>query len=382
MRRKKTPQIKTTTQTNAPPVWAQNIFTQAAEDALDLYNKNAIGGNVYQGERHAGLSDITNNAIKGLAQAAEQYNNPTLNQWLKTPTQSYNNLSNMAKGEWIGKNNKFNEALNNALSKTSDAINQSMAGAGRYGSGAHTGVLADELGALATKATAQQYNQDVNNMMNANQMIDHSIRDQINAANTYYQGQSNAQNNALKGGMVQDVNQQNALNADREKWMEQDNQAWNQLERLLNAGKAAAGNYGTQTDKSVTIPSVAQNPLLDAKRLLGLVQGIIGLSDIRVKENIVRAGEKNGYPLYEFNYHNNPQRYRGVMAQDVVRLNPDAVYVDTKTDLFYVDYSQIGFGLEKVKPSKNKMSTFFKKIVTLLSCCFSRFGFLQKGHVS
>lgn len=95
----------------------------------------------------------------------------------------------MAKGDWIGNNSKFNAALQSALSKTSDAINQSMAGAGRYGSGAHTGVLADELGALATNAAAQQYNQDIHNMMNANQMIDRSLYDQVNAANNYYQGQ-------------------------------------------------------------------------------------------------------------------------------------------------------------------------------------------------
>ncbi|WP_102830577.1 tail fiber domain-containing protein [Bartonella bovis] len=372
MSRRKTPQFQTTTQTNAPPIWAQGILQQASSDALDLYNKG-IGGNVYEGDRHADLSDATLNAIQGLGDAANQFNNPMINQWLNGPTQSQQNLSDMASGGWIGNNSKFNDALDNALSKTSDAVNQSMAGAGRYGSGAHTGVLTDELGALATNAAAQQYNQDVSNMMNANQMIDKATQNQINAASNFYQGQSNAQSNALKGGMVQDANNQHALDVEREKWMEQDNQAWNRLEQLLKVGTTAAGNYGTQTGQSVTVPSVTKDPLRDAQQLVGLIGGIMGLSDARVKDNIVSVGEKNGYPLYEFNYKGAPQRYRGVMAQDLLHLNPDAVHVDEKTQLLYVDYDKIGFEMEKVTTPENKR-------FSPSSSLFSGIDFVQQGQ--
>ncbi len=361
------------TQTNAPPLWAADILKQASAEALNLYNKG-IGGNVYQGERHAGLSETTQNALQGLENAASQYNNSALNEWLKAPTKSAQNLSDMAAGNWVGNNSKFNNALSNALNKTSDIVNQSMAGAGRYGSGAHTGVLTDELGALATQATAQQYNQDINHMLNANQMIDRSMQNQVNAANNFYQGQSNAQSNALKGGMVQDANQQHALDVEREKWLEQDNQAWNQLERLLKLGTKAAGNYGTKTGESITMPSITKDPLHDAQRVLGLLKGIIGLSDVKVKENIVLVGKKNGYPLYEFNYKGNSQRYRGVLAQDLIHLNPDAVYMNIKTHLLHVNYNTIGFGLEKVKKPKKKFFAFF-------SSFFSWFGVSQKGQI-
>ncbi|OPB30168.1 tail fiber domain-containing protein [Bartonella sp. WD12.1] len=372
MSRRKTPQVQTTTQTNAPPVWSQGILQQASSDALDLYNQG-IGGNVYEGDRHAGLSDATLNAIQGLGNAANQFNNPMINQLLNSPTQSQQNLSTMASGGWIGNNSKFNDALDNALSKTSDAVNQSMAGAGRYGSGAHTGVLTDELGALATSAAAQQYNQDVLNMMNANQMIDKATHNQINAANNFYQGQSNAQSNALKGGMVQDANNQHALDVEREKWMEQDNQAWNRLEQLLKVGTTAAGNYGTQTGQSVIVPSVTKDPLRDAQQVLGLIGGIMGLSDARVKDNIVAVGEKNGYPLYEFNYKGDPQRYRGVIAQDLMHLKPDAVHMDDKTQLLYVDYDKIGFKMEKVTVSEDRCSSFSSPL-------FSGVDLVQEGQ--
>ncbi|MBB4076215.1 hypothetical protein GGR08_000508 [Bartonella fuyuanensis] len=371
MSRKTKPQVQTTTQTNTPPAWAADILKQASADALELY-KQGIGGNVYQGERIAGLSDMTKNALTGLQQTAGLYNNPVVTQWFNTPTNSATNLSSMAQGNWVGSNSKFNTALQNALNKTSDAINQAMSGAGRYGSGAHTGVLADELGALATNAAAQQYNQDINNMMNANRMIDRSQQDQVNAANAYYQGQSNAQSNALKGGMIQDLNRQNALDAERQKWLEEDNQAWNQLERLLQIGTQAAGNYGTTSGKTTTMPSVTKDPLRDAQQVLGLVGGILGLCDVRAKENIISVGEKKGYPLYTFNYKGNPQRYRGVLAQEVLRVKPEAVFVNAKTKLLHVDYDKIGLKMEKIPAFKSKIITFF-------SSFFGRFSFLQKG---
>ncbi|WP_455481784.1 tail fiber domain-containing protein [Bartonella sp. B35(2025)] len=373
MRRRITPQVQTITQTNAPPVWVKNILEKASTEALDLYNKGS-GRNIYQGERVAGLSDMTKNALTNLEKVAGLYNNPALTHWFNAPTTSATNLHNMAKGDWIGSNNKFNAALKNALSRTSDAVNQSMAGVGRYGSGAHTGVLADELGALATNAIAHQYNQDINNMINANQTIDHSLRDQVNAANAYYQGQSNAQGNALKGGMIQDVNRQNILNAEHQKWIEQDNKEWNQLERLLQMGIQAAGNYGTKLGKSTTMPSVTKDSLHDMHKLIGLASGFWGLSDVRAKENIVLVGEKNGYPLYTFNYKGDPQRYRGVLAQEVLHLNPSAVYLNAKTKLLHVDYNKIGFQIEKITVPKNKISSFFSSL-------FTYFRFLQKGYI-
>ncbi|WP_455473944.1 tail fiber domain-containing protein [Bartonella sp. B30(2025)] len=373
MRKKVTPQIQTTTQTSAPPTWAEDIFKTASDQALSLFNQG-VGGNVYQGDRIAGLSDTTQNAIAGLQNAANQYNNPVLMRAINTPTQSATNLANMAQGNLIGGNNKFDIALQNALNKTSDAVNQAMAGAGRYGSGAHTGVLADELGALATNATAQQYNQDVKNMMNANQMIDNSLRDQVNAANAFFQGQSNAQSNALKGGMAQDTVSQKALDAQHQKWTEEDNKEWNQLERLLQTGTQAAGNYGTVSGQKITNPSTVSDPLNDVQRLLGLVGGIFGLSDVRAKENIVPVGKKNGYPLYMFNYKGDPQRYCGVIAQEILRLNPKAVYVDPKTKLLHVDYSKIGFKMKKITKPKNKISSFFFTL-------FTRFRFFKKSYV-
>jgi hypothetical protein len=78
--------------------------------------------------------------------------------------------------------------------------------------------------------------------------------------------------------------------------------------------------------------------------------GFKGLSDIRVKENIERVGThfRTQLPIYEFNYIHIPEkRFRGVMAQDVEKVFPDAV--ETMHDgIKTVNYAMLGMEMEEV----------------------------------
>ena len=74
-----------------------------------------------------------------------------------------------------------------------------------------------------------------------------------------------------------------------------------------------------------------------------------GESDIKLKENIEEVGvSPNGYKVYEFNYKDDftNTRYRGAMAQDVVKKNPMAVGI--RDNYLIVDYSQIDVDMEVV----------------------------------
>ena len=74
--------------------------------------------------------------------------------------------------------------------------------------------------------------------------------------------------------------------------------------------------------------------------------GIFG-SDEKLKKNIERVDTSNdGYPIYEFSYLGSRKRYRGVMAQDVVKTNPMAVHI--QNGLMYVDYSKLDVDMELV----------------------------------
>ena len=81
---------------------------------------------------------------------------------------------------------------------------------------------------------------------------------------------------------------------------------------------------------------------------LGIASSVIGLSDIRAKENIEEVGKSTeGYKIYEWNYKSIPnKRYRGVIAQDVVKINPMAV--DIRDNYLVVDYSKVDVDMEVV----------------------------------
>jgi hypothetical protein len=71
-------------------------------------------------------------------------------------------------------------------------------------------------------------------------------------------------------------------------------------------------------------------------------------SDIRLKENIVEIGKSSeGHKIYEWNYKSIPnKRYSGVIAQDVVKINPMAVGI--RDNYLTVDYSKIDVDMEVV----------------------------------
>ena len=79
-------------------------------------------------------------------------------------------------------------------------------------------------------------------------------------------------------------------------------------------------------------------------------RGVMMLSDARVKENIKQVGThfRTQLPIYEFNYTHIPdKRFRGVMAQDVEKVFPDAV--ETMHDgIKVVNYAMLGMEMEEV----------------------------------
>ncbi|WP_375696612.1 hypothetical protein [Bartonella sp. AP331QHHD] len=266
-------------QTSAPPAWMQNVFKRGGADAYNLYDTGA-GGNVYGGPRVAPLSDQTRYGIGGLGSIPQHYQNRSLMNTIYNPTLTASNLGRVASGDMVGQNPSFNAALQNSLDRVRDTINSSFAGAGRYGSGAHAGVLANELGALSTSATADQYNRDADRMMQANAMIDQANQNQLGASNNFLQGYGNAYSNAIQGGGVLDAHNQRLVDANRERWLEQDNSGWNRLNMLMNAGHGFARNYGTTTNNVSESKMHGNDPWKNFATVAGLATSFMGIPDI------------------------------------------------------------------------------------------------------
>ena len=80
---------------------------------------------------------------------------------------------------------------------------------------------------------------------------------------------------------------------------------------------------------------------------MGLASIFYTPSDISTKENIEYVGSSpQGHNIWEFNYQGDSTRYRGAMAQEVAKLNPDAVHV--VDDILHVDYSKIDVDMVEV----------------------------------
>lgn len=71
-------------------------------------------------------------------------------------------------------------------------------------------------------------------------------------------------------------------------------------------------------------------------------------SDIRLKTDIEKVGiAANGLPLYTFKYIGGDAVYRGVMAQDVLKVRPEAVSI-MPDGYFAVHYDVLGLEMTRV----------------------------------
>ncbi len=152
---------------------------------------------------------------------------------------------------------------------------------------------------------------------------------------------------------------QNAFN----RYQSEQGNIYNKLANIAGFGESSAqqqANLGTNYATNVGNTNISlQNALAGAQQAnqankqsmfnnlaqIGTTAALM-FSDRTMKENIVKVGEKNGFNLYEFNYIGDDDRYRGVMAQEVLEILPHAVV--KVGDKLAVDYSMIGIVMETV----------------------------------
>ncbi|MFC0246404.1 tail fiber domain-containing protein [Falsochrobactrum ovis] len=302
-------------------------------------------------------------------------------------------LTSTARGDYLGGSNPY---LDSIISKGADDIatqtNNMFAAGGRYGSGANQGVLSDSIANASNNLRYQDYATERQNQLAAANALEgaeqaraglgtsaanalgslgqaafgNNYNSQVGAANIENQGMSNMLNMisqlpTIQGNKMFDADRQmqiggaidqrtqQGLNDLINQWTRSDNEDWARLGGLLSAAQGSAGNYGTQTQTSSQPMNFAGllGTLLTAPVTGG--GSIFGnaFSDRRLKENVERVGTEHGLPIYEFNYIGQSERYRGVMADDVMGVKPEAVSLH-ESGFYQVDYGQIGIAMERV----------------------------------
>ncbi len=116
---------------------------------------------------------------------------------------------------------------------------------------------------------------------------------------------------------------------------------------LLGGGTQQMTDIGARTSTSAgLIPTIGgiSSGISGLSKGIGALAGLF--SDARLKENIKLVGKENGFNIYEFNYKGLPQKYTGVMAQEVKKVRPDAV--GERLGYMTVNYGAIGVKMKEV----------------------------------
>ena len=298
----------TTKSENNPPKWAQPLFEMSAQDAAKLY-ENGKGFSVYGGDRVANLNQMQKNALHGMGGMADMASNMAygVNRWndmynqtgdltnginyglkkyndiygqTKGPSYAEQNLGDIAAGKSLMNSPEFRDMLAQQSSEIGNQVNLAAAGAGRYGSGMHTGTLGNEIGNFQREALVQNYANETQRQLAANAMMEQQRMgrlgmglDTTNALAAANQAKFGNRAQALGMGM----NAQQALDAQRQQrfqniatgnqmglqagtfrqgqrqaemdarmqaWKERDMRDWTRLGALQSAAAGAAGPYG------------------------------------------------------------------------------------------------------------------------------------------
>mgnify|MGYP003656850636 FL=1 len=120
---------------------------------------------------------------------------------------------------------------------------------------------------------------------------------------------------------------------------------------VAGAGAEAAGvPGGGDGDPANAKQAMMEKHRASVEKMAGVGNSMsnLGMSDIRLKEKIEKAGKSpSGIPIYEFNYIGGNSRYEGAMAQDLISMGIDAVEMQ-ESGYYAVDYSKIDVDMKLI----------------------------------
>jgi hypothetical protein len=118
----------------------------------------------------------------------------------------------------------------------------------------------------------------------------------------------------------------------------------------LTAAGAPLSFFGSAfTPTQYGVPSTSYNPSFAGTQATTTSNNSssLNISDIRTKENIEYVGTEKGHKIYHFNYKGKPERYSGVMADDVKEYMPNAIHF-TSDGYMMVDYDMLGVKMKQI----------------------------------
>lgn len=184
--------------------------------------------------------------------------------------------------------------------------------------------LNNQLGMAQLNEQARQY--DIGDIFRNQQLDSNTMLGMGNLFNNM-QGQSINQFNSQQGANNNWYNQQGAMNAN-----------------IPGFSFTPTGDLvGNSVNNAGQNMQAAQAEMSMIGDMMG---GMMAFSDRRLKDKVVKVGSVGGLNIYEFGYKGTSGRYRGVMAQDLIKTKPEAV--KSVNGILMVDYSLLPVNMERV----------------------------------
>lgn len=290
----------TSTLGSNPPAWAtpgtdqfRNMNTTLQTAPMAVANQTFA-----QGGQGANTQQIT-------PQLAEGSNFKSIFDRAGQPGAVEQNLAGTARGDFLNGSPFLDDIITRSNRAIGDRTDAMFSAGGRFGSGAHQGVLADSIGANTANILNQNFQSERDRQLQAASAIGNEqqgrMGQQLGAAGGLTQSQLGAagledrgfqnmlgmisalptiQNNKVfdanqqmqVGGMI-DQEAQARLTDAINQWQRADMEPWARLGGLISGATGAAGNFGTQTGTAQT--TTPFNPLQG----LGLL-GSIGMAPV------------------------------------------------------------------------------------------------------
>lgn len=275
-------EIMSVYQANKPNLDAQ---TQKANQLADQFSGNLAGTTDRLNQATADYG-----AAQGLGGAATGYYNDVLG------------------GKYLSGNPYLDAMIKATNSGVTDQVNSQFTQAGRYGSGAQTGVLTKELANAQNTLRYNNYSDEMNRMASAASGLSQDSLARLGIASDRENAIAGQQ--AAAGGLALGAQQQA---------IQTPYTGTNELAQALAA--LFGGGTSTGTSNSVSKTSNGIGGLIGPA-----LSGAAMLSDPRAKYDAVLIDrEPDGLGLYEYAYLGSDEREYGVMADEVAELRPWAL---------------------------------------------------------
>lgn len=261
-----------------PTQFAKDYLRPGFNTAQSMFNQG-VGFNPYEGNRVANFWGDQNRYFTGLRE--KMGDTPTYLHRAQGNVRNVaesggmsagisDNISKLnARASGEATNPYFKDVLNQQLDDIQNRVNASTSGMGRYGSGAHTGVLTKELGNAASRALNDNYFGEQQLQMGA---LNSALQGNLSAqgqglqasalAPSMQQAEIARLNELFKSGSIKQAHEQDIANARRDLHNEKQQAPWERLSAYLSSiGQPGAGSVMPQRAPTQQQPSAVQRGL-------------------------------------------------------------------------------------------------------------------------